>query len=425
MFVRDDRAGPPSTGNGTRSALPESRTGGSRRFAHGGHLHPTVVVDVRAPPTYLRRVERPHGRIKASPADFVVDEIPAYLPSGEGPHLYVHFRKTNRTTDDVVRELTKALKVDRRDAGVAGMKDKVGITTQWVSVPAKDPSVDAKLATLEMEGVELLAHARHGNKLKTGHLQGNRFTVVVRDIERSALPTITETLARIAADGVPNAFGAQRFGRDNDNHVRARSWMTGQSHPPGDPRLRRLHFSALQSAIFNAVLNERVALGTWNVPMLGDLLQKEAEDLRSGGIFVCTDVQLDHERALRGELGPTGPILGDKMRRPEADALALEERIAAPFIEGIDLHRARSLGEGTRRALRLRVQDIDHVCDDASSIDEVHPGELSSDPSTPCAMTLRFVLPKGAYATTVLDNVFTTHQVAGREKPVDEKTEEE
>ena len=361
-------------------------------------------------------MERPSGRIKASPADFVVDEIPAYLPSGEGPHLYVHFRKTNRTTDDVVRELTKALRVDRRDAGVAGMKDKVGITTQWVSVPAKDATVDAKLDTLQIEGVEILARARHGNKLKTGHLQGNRFTVVVRDIERRHLPAVEATLARIAKEGVPNAFGAQRFGRDADNHERARAWMTGQAPVPGDPRLRRLHFSALQSAIFNAILNERVALGTWNIPMLGDLLQKEADDLRSGGIFVCTDVQLDTERALRGELGPTGPILGDKMRKPEADALAMEERIAAPFIEGIDLHRARSLGEGTRRALRLRVQELLH---DASSIDEA---SVSDDPSTPCAMTLRFVLPKGAYATTVLDNVFTT---STREKPEDEKSEEE
>lgn len=360
-------------------------------------------------------MQRPHGRIKSSPADFVVDELPAYLPSGEGPHLYIHFRKTNRNTDDVMRELTRALGVDRRDAGVAGMKDKVGITTQWVSVPAKDASVDAKLASLALEGVEILAHARHANKLRTGHLQGNRFTVVVRDVARSAVPSIVETLARISKEGVPNAFGAQRFGRDADNHERARAWLTGKERAPGDPRLRRLHFSSLQSAVFNAVLAARVEDGTWTVPILGDLLQKEADDLRSGGVFVCTDVQLDTERALRGELAPTGPLPGDRMRKPEADALALEERIAAPFLDGIDLGRARSLGEGARRGLRLRVHDLTH---DASSLDEAN---VDDGASTPCAMTLRFVLPKGAYATTVLDNVFTLNA----SEKLDDRAEEE
>lgn len=366
-------------------------------------------------------MEQPRGKIKTTPLDFIVDEIPAYEPSGEGTHVFVRFKKTNLTTDEAVRAFARALDVQRRDIGVAGLKDKVAVTTQWISLPAKDASTDERIAKLAVDGVEILEHRRHGNKLKTGHLKGNRFTIVVRGIDPSRVEEAESALERIAREGVPNAFGAQRFGREGDTHERARAWLTGRERAPGDPRLRRFHFSALQSAIFNAVLAHRVKEGTWNVPILGDLLKKED----TGGIFVCTDVQLDRERADRGELCPTGPILGDRMRQPEADAFELEQRIALPFIEGIDLRRARSLGEGTRRALRLRVAELSHSRID-SSLDESFSsdqeirhgsgearqqvGGVGAEPQVGTQgrnIKVRFVLPKGAYATTVLDNVFS------------------
>ncbi|MBX3219635.1 MAG: tRNA pseudouridine(13) synthase TruD [Labilithrix sp.] len=350
----------------------------------------------------------PRGTIKLKPEDFVVDEIPAYEPSGEGSHLYVRIEKTNRTTDEVVKELARALRVDRRDIGVAGLKDKVGVTRQWLSVPAADASFDDRVAALAIDGVAILERRRHGNKLKTGHLRGNRFAIVVRDIDPARVDDVVSALARIGEAGVPNAFGEQRFGRDGDTHERARAWLTGKERAPSDPRLRRFHFSALQSAIFNAVLEHRVADGSWDVPILGDLLKKE----ESGGIFVCTDVQLDRERARQGEVCPTGPIVGDRMRQPEADAFDLEQRISLPLIEGIDLRRARSLGEGTRRPLRLRVAELSHSFLDSS----LHEAASSQDPAdrhAVCAMTVRFVLPKGAYATTVLSNAFEVSD-AGR-----------
>src|SRR5688572_24299513 len=137
--------------------------------------------------------------------------------------------------------------------------------------------------------------------------------------------------------------------------------------------------------------------------MLGDLLKKE----ETGGMFVCTDVQTDRERAEQGEVCPTGPIIGDRMRQPEAEALAYEQRIVLPRIEGIDLRRARSLGEGTRRVLRLRVTEMSV----ADSINSSHEDEKVHDfagdrREQGGAITVRFVLPKGAYATTVLSSVF-------------------
>lgn len=369
-------------------------------------------------------VELPSGTIKSSPDDFVVDEIPAYEPSGEGEHLYVRFRKRDLTTDEAVRALARALAIEPREIGVAGLKDKVAVSTQWISLPAS-AALEERVASVAIDGVEVLEQRRHVNKLRTGHLRGNRFRVVVRGVDAGRLDEVRASLERIAQDGLPNAFGAQRFGRQGDNAERARAWLTGRERAPGDARLRRLHFSALQAAIFNAVLERRVADGTFNVPVLGDLLKKE----ESGGMFICTDVQIDRARAARGELCPTGPIVGDRMRQPEADALAIEQRIVAPLIEGIDLRRARSLGEGTRRALRLRVAELSHRSH-ASSFDEacIPPSanpdgkqakqakQTGQPREQAAAIEVRFVLPKGAYATTVLSSAFALSDAARGER---------
>jgi tRNA pseudouridine13 synthase len=344
----------------------------------------------------------PGGRIKSAPEDFIVEELPAYEPSGEGTHLFLKFEKRGLTTDAAVRAITKALGIEMRDVGIAGMKDKVAVTTQWVSVPAppKDPAIEERAKALTVDGIRVLDAKRHGNKLKTGHLKGNRFDIIVRDVSPDALASVLEAMDRFGTEGVPNAFGVQRFGKEGDNAQRARAWLTGKERAPNDPRLRRFHFSALQSAVFNAVLEARVQDGTWRQPVLGDLLKKED----TGGIFVCTDVQADRERAERGELCPTGPIVGDRMRWPDGAIKELEERIAAPFLEGVDLKRARSLGEGTRRALRLRVT----ACSVAEVLNSTGvPGVPESDNREQArSLRVQFVLPKGAYATTVLANAF-------------------
>ncbi|MBS2013003.1 MAG: tRNA pseudouridine(13) synthase TruD [Deltaproteobacteria bacterium] len=351
----------------------------------------------------MQERELPSGRIKASPEDFVVHEIPAYEPSGEGAHLFLHLEKKNLTTDAAVRAVTKALGVEMRDVGIAGMKDKVALTTQWVSlpIPPKQPDIEERAKNLSIDNIRVLVAKRHGNKLKTGHLKGNRFELVVRGIDPAKLDLVKTTLEGFSKDGVPNAFGTQRFGREGDNAERARAWLTGKERPPSDPRLRRFHFSALQSAAFNAVLDARVADGTWALPLEGDLLRKED----TGGIFLCSDVQADRERAARGEVCPTGPIIGAKMRWPDGSVREQEERLVAPFIEGIDLERAKALGEGTRRALRLRVTEmrVEQLLDSAS----VNPVDENDNREHSGALRVLFVLPKGAYATTVLANALT------------------
>ncbi len=323
----------------------------------------------------------PRGRIKAAPEDFVVDELPAYLPSGVGEHLYVHFTKRNLTTEAATRAIAQALGVHPRDCGVAGMKDKVGVTSQWMSVHAKDPALDARAASLSLDGITIHEAKRHGNKLKTGHLAGNRFAITVRDVAAEDVPAVVATLERLGREGLPNAFGYQRFGRDGDNAERARAWLGGKERGPRDPRQRRFLWSALQSAVFNAVLEARVADGTWRTPIDGDLLKTT-----NGGLFVCTDVQTDGARAARGEVTPTGPIVGVKMKAPAGRAAEIEREIAARVLgDGFDLAATKALGEGTRRVLRLGIEAL-----------KVELREQDA------SIGVYFVLPKGCFATTVL-----------------------
>ncbi len=341
------------------------------------------------------RDDRPPGRIKDVPEDFIVEEIPAYAPSGAGEHVFIRLTKRDRTTPDVVRDLSRALGCDPREAGYAGMKDRRALTTQTISLHAPRGTTAADVASRALSaavpGVTVHEAAPHGNKLKPGHLLGNRFTIAVRGVPAARAAEVAASLERAAHEGVPNAFGEQRFGAAGDNADRALAWLRGQDRGPRDRNLLRLLWSSLQSAVFNAVLDARVQDGTWATPIEGDLLKLRV----TGGLFVCSDVQTDRERAMTGEVSPTGPIVGVSMRTAEGAAAELEKRVTDAVLgEGTDLAKTRALGEGSRRALRLWIEGLrveDAIADDPSE----------SGNRTAC-LRVHFVLPKGAYATTVL-----------------------
>lgn len=340
--------------------------------------------------------------IRRAPEDFVVEEIPAYEPSGRGEHLLVTFRKRGLTTPDALRALARALDVDARGAGAAGMKDRHAVTTQTASFPfpmARD--AEAALAQLAGAGVgpglEILGAARHDNKLKPGHLIGNRFTLALRDVDAAEAAGLVARLVEMGRVGVPNAFGSQRFGRDGDNPARALAWLAGRERGPRDKREQRMLFSSLQSLLFNRVLARRVASGTWATVLPGDVAKKHD----SGGLFTvpAEGPELDdaRARAAAGSLSATGPMFGAKMRWPEGEPAALEREILAAGAgtgekedEPLRFEAWKHLGEGTRRALRLQVGEMDA---------QVEPGDGDAQRVT---VRVRFVLPKGGYATTVL-----------------------
>ncbi|MGC3996587.1 MAG: tRNA pseudouridine(13) synthase TruD [Anaeromyxobacter sp.] len=318
------------------------------------------------------------GRLRATPEDFRVDEVPAYLPSGQGPHLYLRVEKRGRTTRDVLRALSQALGVPDRDAGYAGLKDRDAVTTQWLSFPtAKDPDP----AALAGPGLQVLEVSRHANKLRTGHVRANRFAVAVRGGDLASARACAEALA---AAGLPNFFGPQRFGAGGTNAATGRALLTGERTPEAgrasrDRFLRRLCLSAYQSALFNRWLAERLADGLFAAALAGDVLKK----LDSGGLFTCDAPEVDGPRVARFEVSPAGPMFGHKLRPAAGEALAREERLLSA--EGITLQtfaRGGGEAEGTRRAARLAV---------APELSDLPDGYLA-----------RFELPKGSYATVVM-----------------------
>ena len=336
-------------------------------------------------------MDLPAATFRLTPQDFVVDEIAAYAPSGAGEHAYVTFRKTDLTTPEAVKRIARALGADARDAGFAGMKDRHAVTTQTASFQlplAKDPA--ALLAAATLDGIEILAVSRHNNKLKPGHLEGNRFRIALRGIEASAMDGVTSGIRRSFAEGVPNAFGPQRFGRDGSNPARAIEWLAGKTRGPRDKREQRMLFSALQSLWFNEVLARREADGTWARVLPGDLAKKHD----TGGMFLVPLTGPETEdalaRAAAGELGPTGPMFGKKMRWPEGKPYEIERDVLVSAIEDPSkLDAWAHLGEGTRRPLRMEVSE--------GAIEKMPDGEAGRE-----MIVVSFVLPKGGYATTVL-----------------------
>jgi tRNA pseudouridine13 synthase len=319
------------------------------------------------------------GRLQASPEDFRVDELPAYLPRGSGPHLWLKVEKRGTTTRDVARALARALGAADRDVGYAGLKDRHAVTTQWLSLPvARDPDP----GSLGGEGWRVLEASRHQNKLRTGHLRGNRFEITVRGGD----PRLAQACAAALRErGLPNFFGAQRFGAGGRNADVGRYLLLGRTddaearRAARDRFLRRLVLSAWQARVFNAWLSERMRDGLFAAALAGDVLKK----LDTGGVFTCRDPAVDGPRVTRFEVSPAGPMFGHKLQPAEGEALAREARVlAAEGIGPSDLARGGGETEGTRRAARLPV---------AVELSPLEGGYLAT-----------FELPKGSYATVVM-----------------------
>lgn len=318
------------------------------------------------------------GILRASPEDFRVDEVPAYLPSGTGPHLYLRVEKRGLTTRDALRTLSRAVGVPDRDAGYAGLKDREAVTTQWLSFPiARDPDPRA----LDAPGLRVLEVSRHANKLRTGHVRANRFSIAVRGGDLGRARAAAEALL---ARGLPNFFGPQRFGTEGRNAEVGKALLSGAATPEArraarDRFLRRLSISAFQAHLFNRWLGERMADGLLAAALAGDVMKK----LDSGGLFTCEDPAADGPRVVRFEISPAGPMFGHRLRAACGEALRREERILAA--EGMTLEgfaRGGGEAEGTRRAARLRV-------------------EIALEP-LPDGYRAAFELPKGSYATVVM-----------------------
>ena len=341
------------------------------------------------PPLQTAELPGIGGRLRMCPEDFVVHELPAYGPDGRtGAHLLLTMRKRGIGTEDAIVELARQTGIPRPDIGLAGLKDKDAVTEQWISVPF---AAGPKLADFSHPQITLGEATPHGNKLRRGHLHGNRFTLVVRDLAvpgNEAAPRVAAKAARIAElGGLDNLYGNQRLGSDGGNLRRGLELLASGA------RRGRADFllSAGQSALFNLYLLERRARGLMRTVLLGDILKKTA----TGGLFESTDPEVDQVRFDAGEVGVTGPMFGSKMRAPTAGtaADALEQEILS--LAAISLEALRSLGskvEGTRRPLQLPQIPLQTELAAATE-------------GLPSGLRLHFALPPGSYATVLLQEL--------------------
>lgn len=296
--------------------------------------------------------------------DFEVTERPLQPPCGEGEHLWVEVQKNGANTAFVAQQLAAAAGVQPNDVGYAGLKDRHAVTRQWFSLYLPR-SETPELTQLQHPEFKVLVQSRHVKKLRRGDLQGNRFRIVLRNVvgDPAALDARLQTLA---AQGVPNYFGPQRFGHDGGNVAQGRA-MLAREIRVRSPRLKGLVLSAVRSFVFNEVLALRIEQGLWGQGLSGDVLDAAEQ--------------------------PTGPLWG-RGRVPTTDAArALEAAVAerhAALCEGLE-HAGL---QQERRALVLR------------------PDGLHWAWPQPDQLVLAFELPAGAYATAVLAEIAITAQPA-------------
>jgi tRNA pseudouridine13 synthase len=384
------------------------------------------------------------GQIKQRIEDFQVDEIPLYPCSGRGSHAYFRVRKTGVPTLVAVQRIARHMGVPTGAVGYAGLKDSQAVTTQWMSIEMAD---EGRLRAFRDKQMQIEEIGWHGNKLRLGHLAGNRFRIRLRGAGEAQLAPAQAVLDVLVRRGVPNYFGEQRFGRRGDTGTLGAALVRGDLEEfvklllgrsiPGDPpeckaardafdagyldralqlwprhyadfrhaliaykrkrrpvaavaavdrHMKRLYVSAFQSEVFNAVVARRIQ--TLDCVYPGDLAQKTD----SGGVFPVLDAIAEQPRAERGEISPTGPIPGTRCRLAEGEPGQIErEALEAHNIRPEDFDRVGTLKiRGTRRALRFALHEP------RLSVGEDPQGEY---------IELAFAAPSGCYATVLLREI--------------------
>lgn len=292
--------------------------------------------------------------------DFIVTELPLQRPCGEGEHLWLNIEKNGANTAFVAQQLAEAAGVQARDVGYAGLKDRHAITRQWFSIYLpKGETPD--LTRLQHPEFKVLSQSRHLKKLRPGDLQGNQFRIVLREVtgDPDSIQAVEANLEAVASQGVPNYFGAQRFGLEGGNVEQGRA-MLAREIRVRNPKKKGIYLSAVRSFVFNEVLAQRIHQGLWGKALPGDVLDEAGR--------------------------PTGPLWGRGRVITTDQAQALENGVAerhATLCDGLE-HAGL---DQERRSLVARLQDMTWAW------------------PQPDQLALTFSLPAGSYATSVLNEI--------------------
>ncbi|MFA6195167.1 MAG: tRNA pseudouridine(13) synthase TruD [Sulfurimonas sp.] len=335
---------------------------------------------------------------KQSPRDFVVEEIPLYEFSGEGEHLVLFVRKKSLSTLELVSIIAKHLGIQNKEIGYAGLKDKHAMTKQYISLHKKH---EEAMENFEHENIKILSKNYHNNKIKIGHLKGNRFYIKVKKVNPTSAKKIDEAIKNISDFGMPNYFGYQRFGNDGDNHIDGEKVAKGIKKER-NPKIKKLLISAYQSHLFNLWLSRRLEINTLiknfsaselepllNMPieeveqlkaqkhpfkvMLGDIM----EHYPHGRLFDFDGSQEDLERFMNRDISVTGLLCGKKVRVSSQAAGMVEKEFNDTINE-----------DGARRYAWVYPTEVE--------------GRYLSEEAQ---YEMNFSLPKGSYATVLVEEI--------------------
>ena len=326
------------------------------------------------------------GRIRTVPEDFQVEERPLYLPCGDGEHLYIKVTKRLLSTPDLVKMISAAVGVKVQGIGTAGLKDARAVTTQMLSLHFVTPEQLARLKTDErILSVDILG--RHRNRLRPGHHAGNRFRLVIRDIADHARTTVPAVLTTLQQRGVPHYFGPQRQGKKGENYLVGAALLSDGARRAHLSRAKRTwYLNTFQSHLFNNILARRI--DSIDRVLVGDWAIKTD----NGACFHVEDADQEQPRADRFEISPTGILFGSRVSWADGEPGRIEEAVMtdAGTTKDALVAAAKTCGfRGERRALRIPLAELDWSVDGS-------------------ALTLAFVLPPGAYATSVLRELMKT-----------------
>lgn len=314
------------------------------------------------------------GRIRQHAEDFAVTEALGFEPDGDGEHDFLWIEKKNTNTMWLARQLAKYAGIEARDVGYAGMKDRHAVTRQWFSV-RRPGGTPADWAALNIEGAKVLETSRNTRKLRRGAHAGNQFRIVVRDVGQPEKKSFNRIIKAILEQGVPNYFGEQRFGRENNNLELANLLFAGKRL---NREKRSIALSSARGWIFNHVLQQRVEAGSWAVLESGDIAALNG----SGSIFKVDEADDSIQRRCHQlDLHPTGPLYGDGGNPPATENTVVDR--FPEYAKGLEKHT-----KAARRPLRLAVRELSASLDDD-------------------IVTLEFNLARGGFATAVLRELAT------------------
>ena len=328
------------------------------------------------------------GQIKSQCSDFIVTEDLGYVPCGEGEHVYLDITKTDTNTDFLARHIAKVAGVPARQVSYSGLKDRRGVTRQWfgVHLPGKAETVDPDWQQLHSPEVNLHQTVRHLRKLKTGVHQGNVFSIRLRNM--NATEALEQKLRLISQQGAPNYFGDQRFGRQGGNLNLALLMLQGKRIK--DRFKRGMALSSVRSYLFNQLLSARVHDGTWLTAAVGErcMFSDGFSQFDAGAEIELDEVQA---RIYRGDLAPTGPLVGTVGHVIANPASDYEAQILAPWRPWIEALITQDM-MAQRRSLRLWPKDFTwRWCE----------GDI---------LELNFHLMRGSYATALVREITLVEQ---------------